>query len=237
MLSEVGPLSKVVAPAAFAVFGAAAGRWIIKEQIRRTRLMKLGFSIDDLRSQERFFKRLGEIASAKIPQKISFKETTAHSWSNPSKYEQSKAAFEALGFRRTQTFVASPREWTAEFWLSREPGLLAKIIDSKECGVYSEVTVMNRDGTAASFENTQECGLKHREPDRWVHCGLITPSQLLEEALQHSQPNDAMEMSVAECVSAYEQSVNEYLVWRRSVGISADEAKQIFERKKTRRSL
>jgi hypothetical protein len=206
-------------------------------QIRRRRLTKVGFSADDLRSQARFFKRLGEITVAKIPQGISLKEITAHSWSEPSKYELSKTAFEALGFSQARTFVASPQEWVVEFWLSGQPGLFPKIIDSKERGVYSEVTVMNRDGVTASFENTDECGLQHREPDKWVHCGSITPARLVERALQHCQPNDAMQLNLAECVSAYEHSVNEYLAWRRSVGISADEAKQVIELRKKRRSL
>jgi hypothetical protein len=130
--------------------------------------------------------------------------------------------------------VALPQKWVAEFWLSSQPGIFAKIIDSKERGVYSEVTVMNRDGIAESFENTEECGMKHREPDRWVHCGLITPAQLVEIALHRSQPNDATQWSLAECVSVYEKSVNEHLAWRRSVGISAEEAKQVFERKRGR---
>jgi hypothetical protein len=180
---------------------------------------------------------MGESVLAKLPQKISFKEVAAYSWSKPSKYEESKAAFESLGFRRTRTFVASPQEWVVEFWLSGKPGLFAKIIDSKKRGVYSEVTVMNRDGVPVSFENTEECGLKHLEPHNWVHCGLITPAQLVERALQHSQPNEAMQMNLAECVNADERSVNEYLAWRRSVGISADEVKQVIERMKRQRSL
>jgi hypothetical protein len=55
--------------------------------------MKQGFSSSDLTSKERFFKKLGEITVAKIPQKISFSEVASHSWSEPAKYEQSKAAF------------------------------------------------------------------------------------------------------------------------------------------------
>jgi hypothetical protein len=217
-----------------------AGWWIekqIRKQVRRRRLMKLGFSADDLRTKEQFFKRLGEITVAMFPQEISLKEIPAHAWSKPSKYEFSKAAFEALGFSRTRTFVASPQEWVVEFWLSSHPGLFAKIIDSKERGVYSEVTVMNREGIAASFENTEECGLQHREPDRWVHCGLIAPAQLVERALHHSQPEHATQCNLADCSTAYEKSVNEYLAWRRSVGINAEEAKQVFERTKKRRSL
>jgi hypothetical protein len=234
------PLSHLAYLVLFGACGAVAGWWIEKQirmQLWRRRWKKLGFSADDLKSKERFCKRWGEIAVAKIPQNISFKEMASHSWSNPSNYEPSKAAFEALGFRRTLTFLASPQEWVVEFWLSSEPGLFAKIIDSKERGVYSEVTVMNPDGVAASFENTEECGLNHRDPDQWVHCGLITPGQLVEKALHHRQTSDATELSLAECVSAYERSVNEYLDWRRSVGISAEEAKQVFERVKRRRSF
>lgn len=129
--------------------------------------------------------------------------------------------------------MGSPQEWVVEFWLSTEPGLFAKIHDSKGCGIYSEATVMNRDGMLVSFENTEECGLKHREPDTWIHCGLITPAQLLDRALPHRRP-DAKQLKLDECVSAYEQSVNENLAWRRSVGISATEAKEAFKRRKKR---
>jgi hypothetical protein len=199
-------------------------------------LKKLGFSAEDLKSKERFFKRCGEIGVAKIPQKISFQEIASHSWSKLSEYEQSRTAFESLGFQRTRMFVASPQEWVVEFWLGSQPGLFAKIVDSKERGVYSEVTVMNGEGIAACFENTEECGLQHREPDRWVHCGLITPDQLVERALHHSQPDVARQYSLSDCVSAYEKSVNEYLAWRRSAGISAEEARRVYERAKKRRS-
>lgn len=199
--------------------------------------MKQGFSADDLKSKEQFFKRLGEIAVAKIPQKISLQEITSHSWSQPSRYEQSKVAFEALGFRRAGSFVGSPQEWVVEFWPSAEPGLFAKIMDSKGCGVYSEVTVMNRDGVAVSFENTEECGLKHREPDTWVHCGLVTQAQLVEKALHHGQRDDIKKLNLVECVTAYEQSVNENLAWRQSVGIGADEARQAVRARNKRRSI
>ncbi|HET6175440.1 MAG TPA: hypothetical protein VFE61_00810 [Candidatus Sulfotelmatobacter sp.] len=195
--------------------------------------MKLGFSADDLRSKEQFFKRLGEITVAKIPQNISLKEITSHPWSNPTKYEHFRAAFEALGFRRAGTFVGSPQGWVVEFWLSGEPGLFAKISDSKACGVYSEVTVMNRDGVLVSFENTEECGLKHREPDTWVHCGRVTPAHLIERALPHRQPN-AKQLNLDECVNAYVQSVNENLTWRRGVGITATEAREALRRRKKR---
>jgi hypothetical protein len=226
MFRDVGPIPNLLVPALFGAFGLAVV-WLIQKQIQRRRLRK----------REQFLQAVGESVLAKIPQKISFEEITAHSWSNPSKYEESKAAFESLHFSRTLTFQASPQEWVAEFWLSSKPGLFAKIIDSKKRGVYSEVTVMNRDGVAVSFENTEECGLKHREPNKWVHCGLTTPAQLVERALQQSQPNDDLQMNLAECVSADERSVNEYLAWRRSVGISADEVKQVVEHMKRRRSL
>lgn len=225
MFRDVGSIPNLLVPALFGMCGAAV--WWIQSQIQR-RLFK---------KREQVFKRIGESVLTKIPQKISFKKITAHSWSKPSKYEESKAAFESLGFSRTQTFVASPQEWVVEFWLSSKPGLFAKIIDSKSRGVYSEVTVMNRDGVAVCYENTEECELKHREPNAWVHCGLITPVQLVERALQHSQPNDGMQMTLADCVDADERSVNEYLAWKRSVGISAAEVKQILERVKKRRSI
>ncbi len=239
MFSVLGLLPKLALPAVMGVIGAAAGYWIEKQirmQIRRRRLMKEGFSPADLTSQERFFTKLGEITVAKIPQRISFNEVASHSWSEPAKYEQFKAAFESLGFQRSRMFVASPQEWVVEFWLSPRPKLWAKIIDSSERGVYSEVSATNADGSTTSFENTEECGLHHREPDKWVHCGPIPPAQLVERVLR-DRPTDIGEpMKLAECVSAYEQSVNEYLAWRRSVGISAEEMKRTCEIQKKRRS-
>jgi hypothetical protein len=218
MFRDVGAIPNLLVPALFGMFTLTAVWWV-QQQIHKRRLRK----------REQVLRRLSESVLAKIPQRISFAEITAHAWSEPSRYEESKAAFESLGFRRTQAFVASQQEWVVEFWLSERPGLFAKIIDSKKRGVYSEVTVINRDGAAISFENTEEGKLKHSGPDKWVHCGLITPAQLVERALQQSQPNDALPMNLAECVSAHERSVNEYLAWRRGVGISADEVKQLIE--------
>jgi hypothetical protein len=107
----------------------------------------------------------GKCSWAKIPQRISFRNRS-HAWSEPARYEESKAPFESLGFRQTRAFVASPQEWVVEFWLSNRPGLFAKIIDSKKRGVHSEVTVINWDGVAISFEKTEECKLKHRGPHK-----------------------------------------------------------------------
>ena len=238
MFSDLGPL-QIALLAALPVIGAAAGYWIEKQirlQIRRRRLMKLGFSPADLTSKDRIFRKLGEITVAKIPQRISFNEVASHSWSEPAKYEQAKAAFEALGFQRSSRFVASPQAWVVEFWLGPRPQLWAKIIDSSERGIYSEVSVTNADGSTNSFENTEECGLQHRELDKWVHCGLIAPAQLVERALRECPANGGEPMKLAECVIAYEQSVNEYLVWRRSAGISADEVARTYELRKKRRS-
>jgi hypothetical protein len=231
MFSDVGPLPNLLLPALFGALGVTAVWWI-QGEIRRRRLLKLGFSAEDLKSKEQLLKRIGEIAVSKIPNEISLEEIASHSWSKPARYLESKTAFESLGFRRTRTFVASPKKWVVEFWLSDRPGLYAKIIDSKARGVYAEVTVINPDGSPACFENTEDCGLKHRAADRWVHCGLITPAQLVERALLDTQTNDAAQMTLADCVSSYEQSVNECLAWRRSVGISADEVKQVIERLK-----
>src|SRR5581483_6462491 len=131
MFSDLGPLPNLALPALLAVAGAAAGYWIEKQirlQIRRRRLIKQGFSRADLTSKERFFKKLGEITVAKIPEKISFEEVGSHSWSEPDKHEQFRAAFESLGFRRSNMFVASPQEWVVEFWLGTHPKLWAKII-------------------------------------------------------------------------------------------------------------
>jgi hypothetical protein len=237
MYSNAGNRFGVLAPLLFFGGLAGVGWWWIQSLVRRRRLRKLGFNADDLRSKEGIFKRLGEITVAKIPQKISFNEIPLHSWSEPSKYEQARAAFEALGFQRNSAFVASPQKWVVEFWLSGEPALFATIVDSEGRGVYSEVTVVNGDGSVVSVQNTADCGLQHSEPDRWIHCGLIAPDQLVERALRDRQPTDVGQMNLTECVGVYERAVNEHLVWRRGVGISADEMKKAFERIMRRRSL
>jgi hypothetical protein len=239
MFRDLGPLPNLALPALLGVIGVAAGGWAgwwIERRIRTRRLTKLGFSADDLRSKERIFKKWGEIAIGKIPEKISFSETPSHSWSDPSKHNEAKAAFKALGFREGSMFIASPQKWVVEFWLSSEPGLIGKILDSPQRGIYSEVTIANRDGSAFSFENTEHCGFRHREPDHWVHCGLISPAELVERALRQRQPNDVRQISLAESVSAYEQSVNEFLAWRRSVGFNAEEVEHMFEHSKKRHS-
>jgi hypothetical protein len=216
---------------------AVSGSWI-QRQVARRRLRKLGFSTDDMRSEDAIFKKWGEIAAAEIfPQKISFNEITSHSWSQPSKYEQCKRAFESLGFRRNGAFVASPQKWVVEFWLSDEPGLFVTIVDAKSRGVYSEVTVMKKDGSVVSFDDLEDCGLQHPKPDSCFHCGLVTPNQLVERAFQAREPNDFRQTNLAECVNVYEQSVNEHLAWRRSVGISGNEMKQTLERLKSMGSL
>jgi hypothetical protein len=223
----------VVVVSVWAVFG-----WWIQRQVARRRLRKLGFSTDDMKSEDAIFKKWGEIAAAKIiPQEISFNEITSHSWSQPSTYEQSKTAFESLGFRRNGTFVASPQNWIVEFWLSSEPGLFATIVDAKSRGVYSEVTVMKNDGSTVGFDNLEDCGLQHYKPDSCFHCGLIAPDQLVERAFQVREPNHSKQTNLTECVRVYEQSVNEQLTWRRSVGISGNEMKQTLERLKRMGSL
>jgi hypothetical protein len=93
-----------------------------------------------LAKKRRFFKKLGEVCAARIPEKVSFNQATSHSWSNQSKYLQSSAALESLGFQKARTFIASPQKWVAEFWLGSRFGLFAKIIDSEQRHVYVEIT-------------------------------------------------------------------------------------------------
>ena len=216
----------------------ALSGWWIQRHVARRRLRKLGFSADDMKSEDAIFKKWGEIAAAKIiPQKIAFNEVITHSWSEPSKYEQSKAAFERLGFRREGTFVASPQEWIVEFWLDGETGLFATIVDAKSRGVYSEVTIVKGDGSMVSFDNLEDCGRQHYKPDSCFHCGLVTPDQLVGKALGTRHSNDCKQTNLGDCVRVYEQSVNEYLAWRRSVGISGNEMKQALQRLKRASSL
>lgn len=239
VLRDLGPLPTFALPLALAVLGAAAGWWIetqIRLRIRKRQLRKQGFTADDLASQESYFKKLGEITAAKIPERISFQVVASYSWSDPVAYEKSKAAFESLGFQRNSTFVAAPQKWVVEFWLNAWPCVCAKIIDSSERGIYSEISVTKADGSMSSFENTDDCGLHHREPDRWTHCGSVSPAQLLERALREGTPGNGEPMTLTQWVSAYEQSVNEYLAWRKSAGITADEVRRTLELRKKRRS-
>lgn len=227
----------LIAVGCWLVYSGIKPGWWIQRWIRTRRLLKLGFSRDDLISNDQFFEKWGQITAAKIPLTISFSEITSHSWSNPPKYGEFKAELEALGFQRSSAFVASPQKWVVEFWLGSDTGLFAKIIDSKQRGVYLEVTVIDSDDSVLSFENTEECGLQHREPDKWTHCGLISASQLVEQALLHRQRDNVKQMNLAECVNAYENAVNEYLAWRRKVGISGIEMRRTFKLYKKRRSL
>src|SRR5215472_6329288 len=220
------------------LFVAAVGWWV-REQIlaraRRRRLFKLGFTAEDLRSREQLFKRWGEILVEKLPQKISLTEMASHSWSIGAKYSETAATLESLGFRRASIFVASPQGWVVEFWLTKRPQLFAKIIDSSQRGVYTEMTVIDSEGSVVSIENTDPCGFKHREPDTWVHAGLISPAELLAKVLQIRTLENGQILDLAGCVRLYENSVNEYLVWRRSVGISADEVNNTLKLLKKKR--
>jgi len=229
MFSNVVPLFFLflAVPALFAATG-----WWIELWIRRRPLLKLGFSPADLRSKKRIFKKWSEILVAKIPEKISLSEVQSHSWSSPSKYGEAKTAFEALGFRQSSMFIAPSEKCVVEFWLSSEPGLTGKIFDTVR-GVYSEVTMTNNGTSAISFENTEDCGRRHPSPNPWVHCGLISPADLVDRALRQRQPN-ARPVNLAEAVSTYEQSVNECLSWRRTVGFNAEEIKHVIERAKKR---
>jgi hypothetical protein len=218
MYPDLGPLPNLFSPAVLGLLGMAAGGWV-------------GFWVERKIRRRSFFKKLGKIAVAKIPEKVSLIEVDSHSWIDPARYEQNQVALELLGFHRGGTFVASPLKWVAEFWVSAQPGLFAKIIDSDR-GIFAEVTVVNADGTTSSFENTEQCEFQHRQPDRWVHCGLITPAQIVEKALREASSNDGKQMNLAECVSAYEQVVNEDLEWRRGRGFSTEEMRRVYDRVK-----
>ena len=214
-----------------ALLGAAIVFWWLERRSRTRRMMELGFSKDDLRSREKVLKRFGEILLAKVPEKISLKEVNSHPWSNASRYKKERTALEALGFRQGSVFMATPLKWVAEFWLCDKPGLAARIIDSIERGVYCEVSITNRDGSRFSFENTENCGLRHREPEKSVHCGPVPAAALVENAFRVGQPNEIKPFELAEAVREYEGFVNEYLVWRRTVGFDPDEVQNMLNRK------
>lgn len=219
MFADLGPLPNLTLPAIGAVLGTAAGAWAgwwIERKIRR----------------RRFFGNLAKVVAAKVPERVSLSDIHSHSWSDPARYEQTKAELESLGFQRSSTFTGSPQKWVVEFWLSMQPRLFAKIIDSTDRGIYSEITVVAADGCTTSFENTEDCGLQHQEPDRWIHCGLVSPAQLVERALRQMPSDPGKQMSLAQSVSVYEQSVNESLAWRRKRGFSPEEMERIYERMK-----
>src|SRR5882724_7867989 len=110
MFIGLGPMPNLIFPAIFGVLGSAAGWWI-ERRIRRWRL----------------FRKLSKVAAAKLPESVSLNKLDSHSWTNTVKYEQSKAAFESLGFQRGSIFIASPQKWVVEFWLGTQPRLFAKI--------------------------------------------------------------------------------------------------------------
>jgi hypothetical protein len=171
---------------------------------------------------------------SKLPENISLVEITSSEWSEQAKYELLRSALQDLGFRKSSSFRGVPQKWIMEFWLSSEPGIFATIFDphSKDRGVHSGVGVIKRDGSIIVFENTEECGLQHRQPDRWPHCGLVEPSALLERALRERHLGDADVLDVLTCVRVYEQAVNEDLEWRRKNGFSIEEIRNVLARMK-----
>ena len=96
----------------------------------------------------------------------------------------------------------------------------------------TSVLILNRDGSIVVFENTEECGLQHRQPDRWPHCGLVAPNELLERALRERHLGDAEPLNADTCVRVYEQAFNEDLEWRRTNGVSIEEMKNVLARMK-----
>jgi hypothetical protein len=216
--------------------GAVAGA-AIQALIRRRRLRRLGFTSADLSSRETFFKKLAEITVQKMPEKISLTQLDSYSWSKPSEYKQARAALEKLGLERNPAFVASPQKWVVEFWLSKDDGIFAAILDSPPCGIHTEFMVSYEDGSTVSFENTEECGRRHLENHNWIHCGTVRPDQLLERASKERRPDHAGQMQLDDCVQAYERATNESLAWRRRIGLSPAEMKHTYERLRRKRSL
>jgi hypothetical protein len=219
-----------------AAIGAAAGA-AVQALIRRRRLRRPGFTSADLSSRETFLKKWAEIAVQKMPERISFTQLDAYSWSKPSEYARARAALEKLGLERNPVFVASPQKWVVEFWLSKDDGIFAAILDSPPCGIHTEFMVSYEGGSTVSFENTEECGRRHFENHNWIHCGTVGPDQLLERAWKERQPHHVGRMHLDDCVQAYERAINESLAWRRRVGLSPAEMKHTYERLRRKRSL
>lgn len=216
--------------------GAAAGA-AIQVLARRRRLRRLGFTSADLSSRETFFKKWAEITVQKMPEKISFTRVDSDSWSEASEYARARAALEKLGLERNPVFMADPQKWALEFWLGKDDGIFAAIVDSPPCGIHTEFTVSYKDGSTVSFENTEDCGRRHLDNHNWIHCGTVGPDQLLERALKERQPDHVGKMSLHDCVQAYERATNESLAWRRKVGFSPEEMKHTYERLRRKRSL
>lgn len=217
-------------------FGAAAGL-AIHTLIRRRRLRKLGFTSADISSREALFKKWSEINVQKMPKRISLTQVDSYSWSKPSEYEHARAALEKLGLERNPVFVASPQKWVVEFWLGKNDGIFAAVLDSPPCGIHTEFTVSYKDGSTVSFENTEECGRRHLENHNWIHCGSVAPDHLFEKALKERLPHYVGQMRLDDCVQAYERATNESLAWRRRVGFSPEEMKLTYERVRRRRSV
>ena len=217
--------------------GAAVGL-VIHGLLRAKRLRKLGFTGRELFSKEQFYRKLAKITVEKLPQEISFKPIESHHWSNSSAYARSIATLEALGFERQHVFMASPQKWVVEMWLSSNDGLFAAILDCPPSGgVHTEMVVEYKDGSTASFENTDECGQQHLQKHDWIHCGPISADKLLQRALQDRRPDYVGYMQLADCLRAYERAVNENLAWRRQIGYTPDEIKRLHQRARSGRRL
>jgi hypothetical protein len=231
--------SSIDTVARFALWGGlAAGAAIaVVGLLRSRRLLKLGFTIADLWTKERFFKKWAEIAVQQLPDKISLTPSDSYLWSEASEYENAAAALEKLGLERCPVFIASPQKWIVEFWLCKEEGIFAAILDSGPCGVHTEFMVSYADGSTVSFENTEECGRQHLETHNWIHCGRVRPDQLRARVLKERQPHHVGQMRLVECVQAYERAINESLAWRRKVGFSPAEMKRTRERLRRKRVL
>ncbi len=216
--------------------GAVAGV-AIAALVRRLRLRRLGFTSADLSSREASLRKWAEITLQKMPEKISLTRIDSHSWSKASEYTHARAALERLGLERNPVFVASPQKWVVEFWLGKDDGVFAAILDSPPCGIHTEFMASYEDGSTVSFENTEDCGRRHLETHNWIHCGTVEPDQLLERALKEHQAHHVGQMRLDDCVRAYERATNESLAWRRRVGFSSEEMNHTYERLRGKRSL
>ncbi len=227
MIRGIGPIPNLTVPLLLAVIGAALGWWIENLVVRR-RIKKHGIN------SERLLRRLADNITAKLPERISLEEVTSHVWSETAKYELLGKAIEKLGFRRGSAFRGTPQKWVAEFWIGGEPGLFAIIFEphSKSDGIHCGVGVIHCARSIIVFENTEECGLQHRQPDRWPHCGLVEPRELLERALRERPSGDVEFLDTDTCARVYEKAFNEDLGWRRQEGISIEEMKNVLMRMK-----
>jgi hypothetical protein len=211
----------------FGGLGAVIGSWI-QRHLRRRKLRAMGFKPEDLKSRGTELKKFGELLQARLPERIEFKPVESYSWSDKIKYGGCERALERHGFERLGTFVASPENWVAEFWVSESLKSCGAIIDIKLHGPYIDMMTWYEDGTHSSFSNCPNTGLCAAE-EQHVHCGYIDPEELIARELRERPAKEIRVTGRENVVQAYEIAINGHLAMQRKVGFTADQMRRHFE--------